>query len=175
MRRKTYQLFQGWWLPFSPCQMHQKHSWVRLLMSIHILRFVPILLKFSKISHIFPEIPQSNSQILFGLLPCLATSRPGFTVCWPEDSQLLLVEAGLGVLFSHLHNHLPPPYLPWILLHPPWRTAVAAAADTTHSKANFMIIHSTRKQIVPSLTFGILNLAPLKIWSVLWCWLWIEL
>ena len=65
----------------------------------------------------------------------------------PEDSQLLLIEAGLGILLFHLHNHLPPPHLPWILLHPPWRTAVAAAADTTHSKANFMIIHSTGKQI----------------------------
>ena len=63
---------------------------------------------------------------------------PVFTVCSPQDPQLLLVEAGLGVLLIHLGNHLPAAHLLWLLLHPPGRAAVAAATDT-YSKANFTI------------------------------------
>ena len=90
----------------------------------------------------------------------------------PEDSQLLLIKAGLGVLLLHLGIHLAGAHLPSFILHPPRRTAVAAAANT-HSKANFTIIYSTCKQTVPSLTFGILSPAPVKISSVLWRWVWI--
>ena len=59
-------------------------------------------------------------------------------MCPPEDPQLLLVKAGLGVHLLHLGDHLAAAHLLRLLLHPPRRAAVAAAADT-HSKDNFTI------------------------------------
>ena len=83
IRRKVYQLFQGWSLPFSPCQMHQKHSWVRLLMSIHSLRFVPILPKFFKISTPSPKFPKLTPKFFLGSYHGWQFPDPGLTWGFP--------------------------------------------------------------------------------------------